>query len=94
MSVITYSKAHILESASRVAQNAAGMADDHQDVSTRTAALMEAFSGINASTYIENQVPFMQSFDHLIQTVNHFVQTVHTIVDNITDTDNNLATSI
>ncbi len=94
MGAITYSKAQILEAAGHVAQNAAGMADDHQDVSSRTAALMEAFSGINAGTYIEHQTQFMQSFDHLIQTVNHFVTTVHTIVDNITDTDNNLATSI
>jgi uncharacterized protein YukE len=94
MSQVTYNKAAILESADRVITNAASMLDDKTDVTNRTAALLNEFSGINATIYGDHQHQFIQAFGHLIDTVDHFGKTVQVVVGDASDIDQMLSQQV
>lgn len=89
--MITYNVAAILDAAAAVGNNAAGMADDYQDVQNRTSALLGRFSGENATSFAYHQSQFLEGFQHLIETTTQFSHTVQAVCMNTVATDGNLA---
>jgi uncharacterized protein YukE len=89
--MITYNIAAILDAATGVGNNAAGMADDYQDVHNRTSALLGHFSGGNAASFAYHQSQFLEGFQHLIETTTQFSHTVKTVCQSTVNTDETLA---
>lgn len=88
---ITYNFGAVADFAGDTTNRAAQLMEIHGDISQRTNALAEFFSGAGATGFFEAQAQMLNGLEGLIQTVSNHGGVVNQVNDNAQSTDMQIA---